>query len=83
MREESTMQHHTYNHATSHLHDVLLGIHQGALHGHGDLTASLAANAHKAVLVSNNGGAAEAHNLATLDDLLTCMAKVQGIRVGI
>lgn len=53
----------------THTHDGLLGVHQGALDGGGHLAASLAAHADQTVAVADDGSAAEAHQLATLDDL--------------
>mmetsp|Transcript_22518 Transcript_22518/g.49206 ORF Transcript_22518/g.49206 Transcript_22518/m.49206 type:complete len:280 (-) Transcript_22518:1474-2313(-) len=52
-----------------HPDDVLLGVHQGPLDSHGDLTAGLAANTDQAILVADNGHAAEAHDLTTLHNL--------------
>jgi hypothetical protein len=47
----------------------LLCVHQCALDCCANLTASLAAHTHAALAVTNNSNAAEAHQLATLDDL--------------
>mmetsp|Transcript_36072 Transcript_36072/g.91148 ORF Transcript_36072/g.91148 Transcript_36072/m.91148 type:complete len:594 (+) Transcript_36072:121-1902(+) len=52
-----------------HADHVLARVHQRALDRHGDLAAGGAAHAHQAVAVADNGDAAEAHDLATLDHL--------------
>lgn len=53
----------------THHDDVLLGVHQRPLDGGGHLPAGLAADAHQALAVADDGRAAEAHELPSLDHL--------------
>jgi hypothetical protein len=53
----------------SYPNNVLLGIHQRPLRSHCNIAPGHASNADQPILVADNSGATEAHDLSSLDNL--------------